>query len=469
VIALWGTRLLVSAQASGIPGLIDAMFGFRAAATGFVVTTMAAVIVGMIPAAQAATTPISALTSSTRDTMPAGAWQRLQGVLIATEIALALVLLCGAAVLVDGARRLAHVDPGFDAEGLLHTRVVLPERKYVTREQEVAFYVRVLERLRAIPGVSDTMVADYAPGYGAKERPAVLLDTDPAPIPDTTLRAASVRVVSTGYFDALRIARRAGRVFDATDDTSPVAIVNESFTRRYLRDPNPLGRTIRVTLGRPDELDPLPRTIIGVVGDVKDRTLFDPAPPVVYIPLPQADWRVLLRMALLVRSPRPDGEMAQEMRRAIAQVDPEQAASSFMAMGELMRREQSLNQLTLVLLSIVSVAAVFLAVVGVYGVTAYAARRRMPEIGIRVALGATYGGIVSLLMRTGGRLAFWGVAAGAVMAVWSTRLLGSVLQGVDHPSPWTFASAGALLAAAVLIACYLPARRAARGDVLPRL
>jgi ABC-type antimicrobial peptide transport system permease subunit len=135
----------------------------------------------------------------------------------------------------------------------------------------------------------------------------------------------------------------------------------------------------------------------------------------------------------------------------------------------LMRRELALNQLTLVLLSIVSIAAVFLAVVGVYGVTTYAARRRMPEIGIRVALGATYASIVNLLMRTGGLLALCGVAAGAVLAVWSTRLLGRVLQGVDHPSPWTFVSAGALLSAAVLIACYLPARRAARGDITLRL
>jgi putative ABC transport system permease protein len=468
-IALWGTRLLVTMQASGIPGLNDAALGLRAAATGFVVTIMAALIVGMIPAVQAATTPMSALTSSTRDSMPVGAWQRLQGVLIAAEIALALMLLCGAAVLVDGARRLARVDPGFDADGLLHARVVLAERKYVTREQQVAFYASALERLRAIPGVSAVAVVDIAPGTGAKERPALLLDTDPPVTPDTTLRLANVRAVSTSYFDALRIAHRTGRFFDAADDAAPVAIVNQSFVRRYLRDTNPIGRSVRVTMGRLDELDQLPRAIIGVVADVKDKSLFDPAPPVVYIPLAQSPWRMLLRMSLLVRSPRPDGEMAQEMRRAIAQIDPEQAVTSFMAMGDLMRRELALNQLTFVLLSILSIAAVFLAVIGVYGVMAYAARRRMPEIGIRVALGATYASIVNLLMRTGGLLALCGVAAGAVLAVWSTRLLGRVLQGVDHSSPWTFVCAGALLSAAVLIACYLPARRAARGDILLRL
>jgi putative ABC transport system permease protein len=468
-IALWGTRLLVTMQASGFPGLIDAALGLRAAAMGFVVTIVAALIVGMIPAVQAATTPMSALTSSTRDSMPAGAWQRLQGMLIAAEIALALVLLCGAAVLVDGARRLARVDPGFDADGLLHARVVLAERKYTTHEQEVAFYANALERLRAIPGVSDVVAANYPPGIGAKERPALLLDTDPPPTPETTLRSASVRAISTSYFDALRIARRTGRVFDAADDAAPVAIVNESFVRRYLRDTNPIGRTVRVTMGRLDEFDRLPRAIIGVVADVKDKSLFDPAPPVIYIPLAQSPWRTLLRMSLLVRSPRPDGEMAQEMRRAIAQIDPEQAVTSFMALGDLIRRELSLSQLTFVLLSIVSIAAVFLAVVGVYGVTAYAARRRLPEIGIRVALGATYTSIVNLLMRTGSVLALCGIAAGAVLAVWTTRLLGRVLQGIDHPSPWTFVCAAALLATAVLIACYLPARRAARSDVLLRL
>lgn len=210
----------------------------------------------------------------------------------------------------------------------------------------MAFYASALERLRALPGVSDVAVTDAAPGVGANERPALLLDTDPPATPDTTLRLSSVRAVSTSYFDALRIAQRTGRLFAAADDAAPVAIVNESFVRRYLRDTNPIGRSVRVTMGRLDEFDQRPRAIIGVVADVKDNTLVDPAPAVVYIPLAQSPWRMQLRGTLLVRSPRPEGEMAQEMRRAIAQIDPEQAVTSFMAMGDVMRRKLALNQLT---------------------------------------------------------------------------------------------------------------------------
>lgn len=204
---------------------------------------------------------------------------------------------------------------------------------------------------------------------------------------------------------------------------------------------------------------------MGVVANLKEKTLYEPTPPTVYVPITQADsWRVALRMALLVRSPRPIGDLIPLIRAAIAQVDPEQAASGFMAMGDVMESELSLNHLNLALLSVLSTVALFLAVIGVYGVTAQAVRQRTREIGIRLALGVPRGGVISLLLREAGILILFGVGCGAVAAIWSTGLLRSLVHGIDHTSTGTFISAGVVLAVAVLVGCYFPARRAARID-----
>lgn len=287
-------------------------------------------------------------------------WRRIQRSLIAAEIALALVLLCGAGVLLEGARKLARVDPGFDVNGLLHARVTLPPEKYASREAQAAFYERVIEGLLNIPGVTAAGAVDVPPGVGGSGAPSVLVDGDPVPASARDLRRADVRVVSAGYFETLGLTPRFGRLFSATDPpTVPVAIVNEAFVRQHLDNQTAVGRRVRVTLRGIDAGDPLPRTIVGVVADVKEKTLYEPAPPTVYVPMTQSDstWMALLRMALLVRSDRPVGDLIPLVRTAVADVDTEQAASRFMAMGDLMESELSLNRLNLALLGVLSTVA----------------------------------------------------------------------------------------------------------------
>jgi ABC-type antimicrobial peptide transport system permease subunit len=238
-------------------------------------------------------------------------------------------------------------------------------------------------------------------------------------------------------------------------------VVNEAFVAAHLAGRPPVGRQIRVVLpGNTYATTPL-RTIVGVYPDIKEKTLYEPPPPTVYLPL---DARDATRVAVLVRSDRPIGEMTLEARRAIARVDAEQAAYGFMTLDDLMGSELSLNKLNLQLLGTLGAVALLLAMIGVYGVTAHAVRQRTREIAIRLALGVTPSAVKRLLLRECGLLIAGGFAAGGVTAIWSAALLRSQVYGIHDTSPATFATAAAVLAVAVLAGCYLPARKAARVD-----
>jgi putative ABC transport system permease protein len=384
---------------------------------------------------------------------------------VATEVALALVLLSGAGMLLDSARRLSRVDPGFDAKGVLHVRVSLPPEKYEARATQVEFYARVLDALLAVPGVEAAAAVNVPPGVGGDARPSVVLEGDPVPSAPADMRVANVRVVSSRYFETLRLAPRAGRTFStAVGPSPPLALVNEAFSRRYFDGRMPIGRTLRVTPRTIAGLDATPRTIVGVVPDIREKTLYEPAPPTVYIPLDQADWRIGLRMALLIRSSRASNELSASVRAAVAAADGEQAAFGLMPLAELMESELSLHRLNLALLGVLSSVALFLAVVGVYGMSSQSVRQRTREIGIRTALGASPSGILRLVLLEGATLTLAGLAGGALISLWTARLLPSTIDSIGTAQPGTFVWAGFVLAAAVLAGCCLPARRAARID-----
>jgi putative ABC transport system permease protein len=380
--------------------------------------------------------------------------------MVAAEIALALVLLCGAGVLVEGARAQALVSPGFNADGLVHARLNLSRDKYATAESQRRVLDRIAESLAAIPAVSAASVVDVPPGVGGSNAHAVLLDTDPPPAAARDLRQANVRIAGGTYFETLGLAPKAGRLLTPADrESTPAAVVNEAFVAAYLSGTAAVGRQIRVVLqGATASATPL-RTIVGVYPDIKEKTIYEPTPPTVYLPV---DARDATRMAMLVRTTRPVGEMTIEMRRAIARVDPEQAAYGFMSLAELMNSELSLNVLNLKLLGGLSVVAVLLAVLGVYGVTAQAVRQRTREIAIRLALGLTPGAVKRLLLRESGLLLAISFAVGAAAAVWSAGLLRSQVYGIESTSPVTFAVAAVLLGVAVIAGSYVPGRRAAQ-------
>ena len=463
LLAIWGSRAIVSIKSFSIPRMEEAAVTVQVAATGLGAVLLAATIVGVAIALHGTSGSRLGLDAAgARGGSQGRRGRRIQRVLVAAEVALALILLCGAGVLLEGARAQARVDAGFDAKTLLHARLNLPRDKYVAFSSQRTVVDKIVASLAAIPGVRHAAAVDVPPGVGGSNARAVLLDTDPAPAGSRDLRQANIRIASATYFETLGLSARAGRLLTATDNEStPVAVVNEAFVAAHLADRPPVGQRIRVVLpGNTYATTPL-RTIVGVYPDVKEKTLYEPTPPTVYLPL---DARDATRMAILVRSDRPVGEMTLEARRAISSVDAEQAAYGFMTLEELMGSELSLNKLNLQLLGTLGAVALLLAVIGVYGVTAHAVRQRTREIAIRLALGVTPAAVKRLLLRECGLLIAGGFVAGGVTAIWAAAFLRSQVYGIHDTSPATFAIAAAVLAGAVLAGVYLPARRAARVD-----
>ena len=469
--AVQGSRLMAAVQSLSIPRMDEASVDGTVVIVTIAVTMIAAAIVGLVPAWQGVRSGLSGLAGSdVRSASQGRRWRHLQRTLIAVEVGLALVLLSGAGVLLEGARTLARTDPGFDVSGLMRARITLPPENYATANEQHVFYDRVLARVRSALGVTAVGLVDVPPGVGGRGGPSISVDGDPTPTSIRDLRRSDVRLVSVGYLETLGLAARSGRVFSASDASLPVAVVNETFARRYQSGATAVGRRVRVRLGA-DVTDLTAFTIIGVVPDVREKTVYEPPPPTVYLPFTQAgsSRTSLLRMSLLVRSPRPPADLAFLVRRAIADADAGLAPSDLVAMRDLLAAELSLNRVNLALLAVLAVVSLCFAVLGVYAVTAHSVRQRTREMGIRLALGDSPRGLQLRLLREGVLLVTVGLAFGGIAAVWTAGLLRSAVYGIDRTSPVTFAGAGLVLAAAVLFGCYLPARHAAQIDPVAAL
>jgi predicted permease len=454
------SRLLAAAGTLTIPRAHEAAVDATVIAVALGTVFAAAVVVGLLLAPQVSATGRGGWREPGRGVSASRRTRRLRGGLVAVQIALAFVLVSGSGVLLEGAMALARVSPGFDPRGLLLARVALPPARYRGVEEQAAFHRRVLDRLRATPGMLAAGAADVLPATGGAGGPSVRLDGSPVPASPGDLQQADIRVISDGYFEALGLTPRAGRFFNRSDERSaPVAIVNDAFAAEYLRG-QPVGQRLRVSLRGTRELDPLPRTIVGVVGDLKEQTLYRPAPPTVYMPVGQAP---TIRMAFVVRSVRGvDGVAA--IRDAVAAADADLAAFAFDTLEDVLARELSFNRFTLLLIGALSSASLFLAVIGVYGVMAHAVRHRAREIGIRVALGLTPGGVRRQVIGEAAWLGAPGIAFGLAGAFWGSGVLRSLVHGIDRTSAATFVAAAVVLALAVLAASYIPARRASRLD-----
>ena len=463
MLAMLGSRAIVAIKSFSIPRMEEAAVNLPVAAMALGAVITAALIVGGVIALQATSGGRLGLDDAgARGASQGRRWRTIQRGLVAAEVGLALVLLCGAGVLLEGARAQARVDPGFDTNGLLHARLTLPREKYVTLASQREFFDRLTSALAAVPGVRSAGIVDVPPGVGGSNAPAILIEGEPIPANERELRSANVRMANAEYFSTLGLTARAGRLFTAADrETTQVAVVNQAFVAKHLNGGPAVGRQIRVALRGTTIAQAPPRTIVGVYPDIKEKTIYEPTPPTVYLPIGARD---STRMAIVVRTDRGFGEMTPAVRRAIADVDPEQAAFGFMGLGELMGSELSLNKLNLQLLGTLGVVALALAVVGVYGVTAHAVRQRTREIAIRLALGITPAAVRRLLLRECSWLIAAGFVGGGAVALWSAGLLRSLVYGIDHTSWTTFAAAAAVLALTVLAGCYVPARRAARVD-----
>jgi putative ABC transport system permease protein len=381
--------------------------------------------------------------------------------LIASEVALSLVLLTGAGLLIRSFIRLQSVNPGFRAEGLLTARVQVPAARYPDDRRSSGFYTEAVNRISTLPGVQSAAAVSFLPLAGPGIGTSFWNAAQPAPAPGEA-SVTDVRPVTPGFFRTMGIPHRAGRDFTAADagDSPLVAIVSDTLVRVHLSGEDPLGKRLHVNIGRPGGIT---CEIVGVVGDVKLASLDSETRAAIYLPHTQLAIGV---MTFVVRTGQAPASLAGSVAGVVHALDPGLALADVRAMDEVVDATLARPRVVSVLLTTFAVMALVLAGVGVYGVMAYSVSQRTREMGVRMALGATPQSIVRLVLGESLRTVLFGVAMGLVAAVGATlglkRLLAALLFQTEPRDPWTFAATALLLLIVAAMASYVPARRSTR-------
>jgi predicted permease len=422
------------------------------------VSTLAGLIFGLLPALRATSQNLQGvLRAGARGTV-GGAGQRLRSALVIAEVALAAVLVVGAGLAAKSFSRLLDVDPGFQPANVLAVRVGMSDR--YEGDLRPAYYEALLSRIAAVPGVEVVGAAKNFPlrGTGETREPVIVPGAAGGP-GDREVRL-QVLHVSADYFRAMGIPLRAGRAFTAADreGTPIVWMVNEAFVRRYWPGENAVGKTLR--------LGEATIQITGVVGDVRQRSLTEPAEPMAYIHYPQ-NWRSGLSMA--VRTTGDPLRVANAVREAIWSVDRDQTITSVETMSAIVGGNVARPRLLASLLFLFGTMGLLLGALGIYGVLAFAVTQRRQEIGVRVALGASPRSVLGLVVKQGMTLAVAGVVVGIAGAAVLTRVMAAVLYEVRATDPATFVTVVLVLLGAAFVASWLPARRALRVDPVQAL
>ncbi len=437
------------------------------------VSILAGVAFGLLPAWQVSRSNVEeALREGGQRSTGTRASARLRRLLVAGEVALALMLTIAAALLVKSLAGLRHTDPGFGVENVLTVKLSLPEARYGRGDVFARFGEAVEQRIGALPAVRSAAFALSLPLELGPELPFTIEGQYGAGT-ERGVGNAQYRSVGPSYFEALRIPLRQGRRFDARDrrDAVPVALVNETAARRYWPGARAIGQ--RITVGRPyvpELADAFPREIVGVVADVREEGLGKEAPPILYVPAAQQNDALtalcvrLLPASLVVRADGGTAALLASVQQAIWSVDPEQPVSDARTMEDIVTRSLGPQRFNTVLLGGLASLALLLAAVGLYGVLSHLVGQQTREIGVRMALGASEQAVMGLFLREGMLLVFTGIAAGTAGAVALTRFLQSLLTGISATDPWVFAAAALVMITIALVATLRPALRAARVD-----
>jgi putative ABC transport system permease protein len=462
-LAFWGVDLLRAIIPENLPradeiGIDGRVFGFT-----LLISLGAGILFGLVPAFQASRVDLNdALKDGGRSSGGSGQ-NRLRNLLVVSEVALALALLTGAGLMLRSFIRLMSVDPGLDPRSVLTMDIRLSRSKY-SRPQQAAFFQRLLERLRATPGIQAVGAVYPMPLSGMEEDLWFDIEGQPPPARGEH-RSAGPRGVSPGYFKAQGIQLLKGRVFAESDggDTRPVVVINEAAARRYWADQDPIGRRISF-----DSRDGQPtwRQIVGVVRSVRHMALSEEPRPEVYIPFTQ---HPLAFMTLVARTDGAPLNFVAAIRSQVQAVDKDQPISDARTMEERLAGTVSQRRFNLISLGIFAGIALSLAAIGIYGVMSYMVTQRGHEIGVRMALGAHTGNVLGLVLRQGMTLTLTGVLVGVIAAFGLTRLLSNLLFDLSTTDPLTFFVTALLLALVALVACYLPARRATKVDPMVAL
>ncbi|MFY9572082.1 MAG: ABC transporter permease [Blastocatellia bacterium] len=463
LLAFWITRILVALSPETLPRAQEISVDWRVLCFTLAISVITGITFGLVPAWQMSKTDVcEALKDGSRNSTRGFGSGGLRNGLVVSELTLALVLLVGAGLMIKSLWRLSRVDAGFKAGSVLTMRISLPGARYTEHAQRAAFFDEVIQRVNTLPGVQAAGVSSAIPLIGWQNTTPIAIEGR-----EEMSEAEESHVVSSGYFRAIGIPLLAGTDFTEKDHLTapPVVIVSEGLARRYWPNEDPIGKRIRIG-GDPRE--PW-RTIVGIVGDIKQSGLDGELTREYYIPYKQDTWGMTYDMTVVMRTSVEPLSLVTAAKSQVQQVDSDLPVHHVRTMEQLRARSSAPRRFLMLLLTGFGVVALVLASVGVYGVISYGVSQRRHEIGIRLALGAQSADVLSLVLRRGLVLTSIGLGTGLTAAWALTRVMSSLLFEVNATDPLTFAAIALLLATVATLACYLPARRATRFDPMMAL
>lgn len=464
LISKWGVDLLVSQASAFMPRAGEVRLDGRVVGFTLLISFLTGMIFGLAPAIQSTKTDVQAALKEGGNAGHGHQRNWIRSFLVAAEIAAALVLLIGAGLLIKSFTQLLRTETGMKTENVITMGLTLPQSLYSTQQSRAVFYYQVIDRIASRAGVEAVGVVNILPVQNSGYNGKIWVEGEAAP-PMGSEPIAEYRASSPDYFRALGIPLVGGRFFNAEDREQgiQVAIINQTFAKRYLKGRDPLGSRIRKEEG--DWL-----SIVGVVGDVRQSGLTRPTMPEVYTPYAQSGSAALTQgMSLVVRATGEPSDIIAGIRREVALVDPAQPVYNVQTMQEVIYNSVSDRRLTMLLLTIFAGVALFLAMIGIYSVMSYVVTQNTREIGIRMALGAQAGDVLKLVVGQGLMLTLSGIIIGLLASLALTRLIKSLLFGVAATDPLTFIYVSLFLIVVAMLACYIPARRATRIDPMVAL
>ncbi len=463
IIAFWGVAFLRSALPDSVLRAGQLALDPRGLTFAAVACVVSTLLAGLLPSLRSSQgDPAGALHGGARTLGGTPPRNRVRSALVVAQFSLSTVLLVGAGLLLQSFWRLQQIDPGFRSTGVMTFQISPNVARYREEGPRMQLYHAIEDRLGALPGVSHVGLSSGVP-FGGGTTSLNVFPADPAALPQDKSIQASWRIVSPGYFETMSTPLRAGRDFTRfdTEKSEPVVIISEGLARRFWPHESALGK----------HLNPGGGThfyqIVGVAGDATLVQLTGDDRPQMYIPL--GNWWGWETMTVAVKADVDPATLAPAIRTVMHDLDPAQPVFNFRTMDSLVATSVQSPRLTSTLLAIFAALALGLAAVGIYGVMATSVARRTNEIGIRMALGAQIADVLRLVLVQGLRLAVTGVVFGLAVAFASSRLLTSLLYDTPPTDPTAYLVTAALLGAAALLACWLPARRAARVDPIEAL
>jgi putative ABC transport system permease protein len=459
-LAHWGVGVIRGLSPESIPRVDEMRVDLRALGFTLAAVFMTTFLFGVLPALRAAAPGTADELRSTGRVGGSGRQHRVRGALVTSEVALAVMLLVAAGLLVRSFASVVGGDRGYRSDHVLGATLFL-WRNNPTWSARREFTQRLVERAGSLPGVVSAGATSTLPLAGAIGLQKGPYDVVGSPTAVGQEPQAHLASVTPGVFKTLSIAPHRGRVFTNADDSAsaPVVVVNQTLARASWPNENPIGKRIKVGYYGP----PIERAIVGVVADTPQDALDSPVVPTIYLPHSQASTGGVW---LIIRTAVEPSSMMRDLKRVITELDPRQPVASMTSLDEIVSTSLKPRRFTLVLFAAFSVAALVLAVIGVYGVISHATTERVREFGLRIALGAQSGDIIRMVMRQGVAAASAGVVIGMLGSAALTRLLANMLFSVRPLDMLTFGSVALLMFATALAATYLPARRATRVDPL---